>query len=1350
MNDDRDLLIRTVIGEAGNQSDEGKAAVAHVVLNRLRTGGYGEDIPSILFKPAQFEPWNTRRRELLSVRPDSEVYRSAAPVVDAVLSGTVDDPTNGATHFANVATVQARGDRAGRPGGWLSTLADRVQIDDHTFGKADAGRGPSKPRFEILDDPPTPAPQAAGRFEILDDEPAKPVDAPQAQPVMGPDLTPAVQADLDKALVGEPSEATRAAAVSGSIANTALLGLPRNMAAGVRSLQSGRSFSDEYAALKARDAALARQHPVASGAGTVAGLVGGAVMLPAVRAAEGAGLAGRMLANAATGAGYGATQGALEDHSVQSAITGGLVGGAAGAVLTPVAEKVGAAVLNRWFAKPETFVSAAGDLTPEGAAAIKAAGLDPADVGASLKAELAEAFAQKGASDATAREVLARRFDIDISQGQAKQDFTQQQFENLSARGGYGQAAQETAGPFFTRQSDQATAAKARLGEDLAGAAAVSTPQEAGEVVTAGLRARAAARKADYQGKYDAVAEVPGQFQPGAFDEVAGSIQRSLAERTAPVDLDPVLTPVTNRALGTLADIKNQTIAGVKPVQRPVGAAPTSPLQEAPAPAATGGQGAPSAGNTVFTPAGRAVDVEYKVVDAGSLRTSHGPDLTVNPAYPQDLQPRDRTRAGSEKQIAEIAARLDGRRLGASASTADGAPIVGPDGLVESGNGRVLGIRRAYAANPERAAAYRAHLEAQGFETAGLREPVLVRVRRTPLDPAERIRFAQESNGSVGLDLSAAERAATDASRLGDALEAFRGGDPAAAENRDFVRAFVGRVADANEAGGLATGDGALSLGGEARIRNALLHAAYGDSGLVRALAETGDDNIKALGHVLGDVAGDVAKLKYDAAAGRVAPEADLSAALLEAGRFVQNARAKGLPLPTAVAQQDAFRQLSPEALAALQTVYGPDLLRRVNRTRAGEALRSAVADASQQSGGANMFGEAPLSARQILEAKAAKVAGEPEVVSAAQARQMMAEQAAKTAETPQAAKAAASVLPDMENSSGPLTMRGVDQIRKRLVAAYSTAKGSGNKTDARAVRAVIDEFDGHVERSIADGLFSGDEAALPTLREARAAFAKYRQTFTPTGPGDEVGRTMQKIVERDAQPQEVANLLFGQVKVGASGSSVRLAARLRDVLGPDSPEWSAIRQGLWQRLTTKPEGVDDFGPQALSTRIHTFLNGDGSGLARTLYSADELATMREFAAVMKILAPMKVRGGTSNPNSDTAPMLGSMIAKLSGRADQLGGMLGGLFGTGLAGAALSYGIGRAIKAAGSVATDARHARRAADAFSPLPHAAPPALDVPATAEVGTGAGLANDNLRALLAGPRSSAASDQREQKNR
>lgn len=43
-----------------------------------------------------------------------------------------------------------------------------------------------------------------------------------------------------------------------------------------------------------------------------------------------------------------------------------------------------------------------------------------------------------------------------------------------------------------------------------------------------------------------------------------------------------------------------------------------------------------------------------------------------------------------------MAGQLVPELLGRSATVADGAPIVGPDGIVESGNGRVLALRRAY------------------------------------------------------------------------------------------------------------------------------------------------------------------------------------------------------------------------------------------------------------------------------------------------------------------------------------------------------------------------------------------------------------------------------------------------------------------------------------------------------------------------------------------------------------------------------------------------------------------------------------------------------------------------------
>lgn len=98
----------------------------------------------------------------------------------------------------------------------------------------------------------------------------------------------------------------------------------------------------------------------------------------------------------------------------------------------------------------------------------------------------------------------------------------------------------------------------------------------------------------------------------------------------------------------------------------------------------------------VFDSTGREVGVRYEVVEADSLIASHGDDLGVNPAYPAQLQPRERTRAVSQEQIAGIAAKLEPERLGPSTDAATGAPIVGPDNVVESGNGRVLAIKRAY------------------------------------------------------------------------------------------------------------------------------------------------------------------------------------------------------------------------------------------------------------------------------------------------------------------------------------------------------------------------------------------------------------------------------------------------------------------------------------------------------------------------------------------------------------------------------------------------------------------------------------------------------------------------------
>jgi Cell Wall Hydrolase len=140
--EDRDLVIRTVMGEANGEPHLGKQAVAAVIRNRLASGGFGGDtVKGVLFAPKQFEPWSTRRGELMSYGPGSRGWDDAASAVDEAFSGA--DPTDGATHFANVGTVKERGNNSAL--GWLASMSGATKIGNHTFGRAD-GKGDGRVR----------------------------------------------------------------------------------------------------------------------------------------------------------------------------------------------------------------------------------------------------------------------------------------------------------------------------------------------------------------------------------------------------------------------------------------------------------------------------------------------------------------------------------------------------------------------------------------------------------------------------------------------------------------------------------------------------------------------------------------------------------------------------------------------------------------------------------------------------------------------------------------------------------------------------------------------------------------------------------------------------------------------------------------------------------------------------------------------------------------------------------------------------------------------------------------------------------------------------------------------------
>lgn len=134
--EERDYLIRTVAFEAAHETNMGKAAVAHVILNRKKSGRWGDNIKDVVTRPWQFEPWMTRRKEMEELSPNDPRYQTAARIADAVLARQIPDPTAGATHFLNPIVVRQR--RGGSLPSWAS--GEGVSIGSHAFySPAEAG-----------------------------------------------------------------------------------------------------------------------------------------------------------------------------------------------------------------------------------------------------------------------------------------------------------------------------------------------------------------------------------------------------------------------------------------------------------------------------------------------------------------------------------------------------------------------------------------------------------------------------------------------------------------------------------------------------------------------------------------------------------------------------------------------------------------------------------------------------------------------------------------------------------------------------------------------------------------------------------------------------------------------------------------------------------------------------------------------------------------------------------------------------------------------------------------------------------------------------------------------------------
>lgn len=299
-------------------------------------------------------------------------------------------------------------------------------------------------------------------------------------------------------------------------------------------------------------------------------------------------------------------------------------------------------------------------------------------------------------------------------------------------------------------------------------------------------------------------------------------------------------------------------------------------------------------------------------------------------------QARDRNRKDAQLQITQMANNLKPSLLLEAPTMRDGAPVITPDGKIIVGNGRTQALQMAYTNGKAQSYHEALRLKAKKYglkanDIKKLKHPVLVR-KLHDKNHAEELAILSNEEGAAAM--SPLEQAAVDAKRIGNITD-FEVTEDGKLHPKDLARAGkrLIELTGVSKRGDLLTADGQLSESGKTRVKNAILHKAYGDSTILSNAIESRESGMINLTNALTDIAPQVAKIKDGIQSGDYHDLA-IDSDLMQAIQTYQVAKEKGLTTEEYLAQQDAFDTL-PDTVKALlplveQATRKPNTLKNI------------------------------------------------------------------------------------------------------------------------------------------------------------------------------------------------------------------------------------------------------------------------------------------------------------------------------------------------------------------------------------------------------------------------------------
>jgi hypothetical protein len=360
----RELAIRTVLGEAANEPEEGMAGVAAVIRNRVQAGRYGgADVPRVVTAKSQFEPWGTEegRKRMYGYAPESEPYMKAAAVVDRVF-GEGYDPTGGATHFYSPTAQAALGRQApkwaagqepqniGRhafyaPEGRVASTDASAQarqptltpVDHDPFATAPAQPSSQAPETGPSASSPSPRIDADGNFVRFATDTSQNIRAAREGQSPMAVKTGALEAGARGAAAGATFnfyDELRGLMEAGGLDPKDPASLGALLKGAYNYWTGDQKAGEKYDMATARErGAAAKAEADQPGASIAGNLTGAIATIPLTGGASAATLPGRIAQGGKIGGILGAFGGAGEGSDIASRVAGAATGGATGALL---------------------------------------------------------------------------------------------------------------------------------------------------------------------------------------------------------------------------------------------------------------------------------------------------------------------------------------------------------------------------------------------------------------------------------------------------------------------------------------------------------------------------------------------------------------------------------------------------------------------------------------------------------------------------------------------------------------------------------------------------------------------------------------------------------------------------------------------------------------------------------------------------------------------------------------------------------------------------------------------------------------------------------------------------------